>query len=184
MNFYNYYLKKIHRLNEITRYNCIISFWIKFKEVRRGHIIRGSIRRVSEGAWIFHDNVPHKKIMKCGLIIPSCASRRVASRREGALSIAFAVGWSTNQRSRCLLRLLKSSKLQTPQRVNYPTDCLWLGAALPSLAREQTWIKNERIINREREVRRGKEAFCLRGIVRVKSWIARLIGKWCIQKSN
>lgn len=90
--------------------------------------------------------------MKCGLIIPSIASHRVVLWREGAFVDCIRVGWSTNQRSRCLLRLLKSSKLQTPQRVNYPTGCLWLGAALPSLAREPTWIKNERIINREPEV--------------------------------
>ena len=61
---------------------------------------------------------------------------------RGTLSIASA-DRSTNHGTRCLLRLLKSSKLQSPQRVNYPTGYLLLGYSLPSLAREQRKIKKE-----------------------------------------
>lgn len=67
---------------------------------------------------------------------------RTEHRWSGVLSIAFA-DRNTNHGTRCLLRLLKSSKLQSPQRVNYPTGYLWLGYSLPSLAREQRQIKEE-----------------------------------------
>jgi len=83
-------------------------------------------------------------------------------RRE-ALSIAFA--WAKVLiRSRCLLRLLKSSKQQILQRVNYPTDCLWLSTVLSSLTSKQTRIKNEHINRgwgRPIEIPLKKEAFAV-----------------------
>lgn len=74
---------------------------------------------------------------------------------RGTLSIASA-DRSTNHGTRCLLRLLKSSKLQSPQRVNYPTGYLWLGYSLPSLAREQRQIKKEHADREKTANCRGK----------------------------
>lgn len=119
---------------------------------------------------------------KCGLIIHT----KSASRRRGeeeSIVDCIHLDWSTNQKplSFKIIKIVKVSGVL--KGLIILPGCLWLGAAAHPLTGNKRRIKNAVRIQHyggregiplSRDIHRGREAFCLRSIVRVKFRIDRL----------